>query len=223
MKVKFIWQLPWHIIWIMTLLESVTVPLLVSLNRGHAPIMQAKSILNGFIVGMVGTAVVVSVCLLFLRVFDIRFRNHRITTIYPFLTISLWGGLLLATLFFLENVFNSILSALSTFLANMLVAFFSMYFTMLVVMKCYHYLAYFRVYFAAPPYDWFILQFSIFPFVLLTTLYETIALPLIWQIYDWTHSALLGGFCGGLIGSSFVYVLSRCLYKNRLYLIIEKA
>jgi hypothetical protein len=98
----------WHLVWVLGLLEGVTVPLVVLLARtgGSGP----KTPLHGLVVGFVGVAVVLGLINGSLRRVEIQIGDHgRLEWISP-LAGAFWSGVILGLLFWFQHLLGGLLA-----------------------------------------------------------------------------------------------------------------
>jgi hypothetical protein len=91
------------LVWIMALLEAITVPWVVMFHQVGDPAAQPKSAFHGFLVGAVGVWLLLHVVNPFLsRSIVIPIRGQRLNRINPLMS-GLWGGVILALLFVIQR------------------------------------------------------------------------------------------------------------------------
>lgn len=231
----------WHLIWIFALLEGITVPLVLLFSQNEPsvnstantrtvaaqPVSFAKNIMiigmNGMTIGFIGTLIV---CLLLNYIVFRRVTVHlnnavvmRVTN--PFI-IGLWGGLLLAIIFWIQQCIGSLL-VLSSLVNLMILGFVSAAGGIIVTTAIYSLvikgLPHLGIQLITTEQRLLLAQIPVVSFGILIGLYEGLAAPIlcIWQLVP-QHKvliALLVGFSGGALGSLIVVALAHIRVVNK--------
>jgi hypothetical protein len=201
-----------HIIWMMALLELITVPIVVIIpkmtNTG------LKNPLHGIIIGFIGVTVLLYCINRFLGKLNFHLGEYRISGISIFAS-AFWSGLILAIIFGIQHYLKAVLR-LDYPIMEMASGFFSVGGAMLSSGLIY------RAFIRILPFlsikidtkdELFIIEnYSLLRISLLAGVYEAIALPiiLIWTFYP-AHQAVaaaITGIVGGLIGGFMIWLLS---------------
>jgi hypothetical protein len=234
-------NLSWHLIWIFALLEAITVPL-VPLFFANGPSVNSTAdtktvaaqsvsfakimIINGMYgmcIGFIGTLVV---CVLLnyvaFRKVKVHLNNAVIMRVTHPLIIGLWGGLLLATIFWIQQCVGSLL-VLSSVLNLMILGFISATGGTIVTTAIYSLmikgLPHLGIQLVTTEQQLLLAKCSIVSFAILIGLYEGLAMPIlhIWQLVP-RHKmsiALLVGFSGGALSSFIVVALAHIRVVNK--------
>lgn len=230
----------WHLIWIFALLEGVTVPL-VPLFFENGPSVKstadtktvaAQSVsfarnmliigMHGMSIGFIGTLIV---CLLLnyiaFRKVIVRLNNAVIMRVtHPFI-IGLWGGLLLAIIFWIQQCIGSLL-VLSSVVNLMIFGFVSAAGGIIVTSAIYLLIIkgspHLGIQLVTTEQQSVLAKIPIVSFAILIGLYEGLAMPIlyIWELVP-QHKvliALLVGFSGGALSSLIVVALAHIRVVN---------
>jgi hypothetical protein len=230
----------WHLIWIFALLEGVTVPL-APLFSANGP--RVKSTVNattdtsqitflrdmmiigtyGISIGFIGTLVV---CLLLnyvaFRKLKLHLNNALVVRIVHPIIMALWGGLLLATYFWIQHCIGSLL-VFSLIVNLMIFGFVSAaggtIATGLIYLLMVKALPYLGIQLDTTENRLLLTKIPIVSFALLIALYEGLAMPI---LHIWTlvphHKvlvALLTGTSGGALSSLLVVALTHLRGINK--------
>lgn len=231
----------WHLIWIFALLEGVTVPLvpLLSENGPHinSTVNNAtvaaqliafaqKMIIIGIYGMSIGFIGVLAICLVLNYIAFRKIRVHlnnaiimRVT--HPFV-IGLWGGVLLAIIFWIQQCIGSIL-ALSS-IANLMIFGFASAAGGIIVTSVLYLLAVnvisrTGIQIITTEQRFLLAKVPIISFAMLVGLYEGLAMPIFqrWQLVP-QHKvliALLAGVLGGALSSFIVVALAHTRAVNK--------
>jgi hypothetical protein len=230
----------WHLIWIFALLEGVTVPLapLFTENGPHVKstvgatteASQVTFLRNMMIIGMYGISIgfvgTLIVCLLLNHIAFRKLKLHLNSAIvfrivHPTI-IGLWGGLLLATYFWIQHCIGSLL-VFSLIVNLMIFGFVSAaggtIATGLIYLLTVKALPYLGVHLVTTEHRLLLTKIPIVSFAALIALYEGLAMPI---LHIWTlvpqHKvliALLAGPSGGALSSLIVVALTHLRVINK--------
>jgi hypothetical protein len=235
----------WHLVWLFALLEGITVPLVpLFLKSGPsvkstahtatvAPqfVSFAKNMmiigLYGMSIGLIGTLVV---CLLLNYIVFRRVKVHlnnavimRVT--HPFV-IGLWGGLLLAVIFWIQRCIGSLL-AFSLIVNLMIFGFVSAAGSIIVTSVIYllmiKAMPHLGIQLITTEQRLLLAKIPIVSFAVLVGLYEGMAAPILqrWELVPQYKVliALLVGFSGGALSSLIVVALAHIgVIKKHMWL-----
>jgi hypothetical protein len=243
-NVKIDVNFSWHLVWIFALLEGITVPLaplLVDSGPSVKADVTAGAVapqdtlvrdlliigVYGIIIGLFGTLVI---CLLLNYLVFPKVKLHLddgvlLRVAHPVIT-GLWGGLLLATIFWIQHIMGSLL--VFPMIVNLLLwGFVSaagsiviIGFVYLLTVKRFPYLG---IKVVTTERRLLLVQIPIVSFAILVGVYEGLAMPIL-QI--WTSAphhkvliALLVGLSGGALCSSIVVALAHLpVIKRHMWL-----
>lgn len=235
----------WHLIWIFALLEGVTVPLVPLFSKngpsvkpiGHAATVAAQSVSfvkNMMIIGMYGMSIgfigALMVCLLLnyiaFRKIKVHLNNAVIMRVtHPFV-MGLWGGLLLAVIFWIQRCIGSLL-IFSLVVNLMIFGFVSAAGSIIVTSAIYILIIkakpHLGIQLITTEQRLLLAEIPIVSFAVLVGLYEGLAAPILqrWELAP-EHKvlvALLVGFSGGALSSLIVVALAHIrVIKNHLWL-----
>ncbi|MGZ4563300.1 MAG: hypothetical protein ACXVX6_06935 [Mycobacterium sp.] len=231
----------WHLVWLFALLEGITVPLVpLFLKSGprvnstaHTATVAAQFVsftykmiiigIYGIAIGFIGASIV---CLLLnyivFRKVKIQLNNADIVRVPRPFVVALWGGLLLAVIFWIQQCIGSLL-AFSLVVNLMLLGFVSAAGS-ITITSC----IYFLMIKAVPRLGIQLLttkqrlwlaKAPILSFAVLGGLYEGLAAPILqrWELAP-QHKmliALLVGFTGGALSSLIVVALAHIRAINK--------
>ena len=221
----------YHLIWIMTLLEALTVPLLVIFTQHHLGEASAKSPWQGFIIGAIGAYITFSVINFFLRRLNLLYVNQRIiSAIKPVWCIAIWSGCILMFLFLFQKIILHLFNTHWIFISLALAGFVATALSILLTYFLYRIVAKYTsilvIFLVTPHLKYQLYSFSIIWLALLAGIYEAIALPIIntWTVMS--HYQVIYGFIfgalGGLIGSSLIVLLyNNLMRKTRMWMSLQ--
>lgn len=207
----------WHLIWIMSLLEGITVPLLALSAKGKVNELIVKMPSQGFLIGFIGTLIVSILLNYFLfKKMKLRINNSIIICFTSVVKQAVWGGLLLAIIFWLQNLIIT-LFAVPFFLKQFLLGFISASGSFLITGLMYqivvNYFPKAGIGILTESETIVLLKMPFFTLAFLIGIYESIALPIIalWQLSIEYRMlvALISGATGGAIGSYLVIQLAK--------------
>lgn len=227
----YIKHFSYHFIWVMTLLEAITVPLLVFLIHHQSKVAQPKSLWQGFITGFVGSFVMLYIINFFLKKLNLRINNEIIQLIKPVYVVALWCGIFLAVLFFFQKcIFMLHFIITNPLLLTSIVGFVANSVSIIIV--CYLYrllrpLQYFTIKIQTENTEYLLWELPIISIALYAGIYEAIALPIIsvWTLatVHQTLDGLIMGALGGVIGSSVIVLLYNFVgRRDRTYFAFKK-
>jgi len=231
----------WHLIWVFALLEGVTVPL-VPLFFENGPSVNSTAdtatvaaqfvsfAINMIIIGMYGMSIgfigTLIVCLLSnyiaFRKIRVCLNNAVIMRVaHPFI-IGLWGGLLLAIIFWIYQCIPSLL--VLPLIVNLMISGFvsaggSIIVTGVIYLLMIKGLPHLGIQLITAKQQLLLAKIPIVPFAILIGLYEGLAMPIlhIWELAP-QHKvliALLVGFSGGALSSLIVVALAHIRVINK--------
>ncbi len=213
MKVE-ISRLPWILVGISAALEGVTVAILpyVSSLPSNGPISKPPE--SGLLLGYIGMLTAI----LLVNAFGRTSISKRITGgtlhIEGAVFVSLWGGLFLALIFFFQSVFDF---TPYTTLTVMLRAACSLAASTLIVLLLYRVsvrlVPWLSVRLAWGGDKWRIEGAAIWPPVVLLSLYEAIALPIIELVRGIENDRFLAGLGLGLVAGAVATTVVVTLYN----------
>jgi len=223
-------RVSWNLVWIVAAFEGITVALLpyFATLQPQEPISKPPE--SGFLLGYIGMLTAALLVNAFsgriaaLRAPDgpLRFRN-------PLLT-SLWGGIFLALVFWLQPIFDF---PPDTVLNTMLRAAAALAGGTLIVLLLYRWSANLwpalSIKVSIGGKSKRIARTSIWPLVVFASLFEALALPAIELVRDFEHTRFLAGlFLGSVAGAGATAIvvltyntLSRSFPEARLHFIVE--
>ena len=222
-------KLTWHLVWIVSALEGVTVAILPYVARLQSDEPVSKPPQSGLLLGYVGMLVAVLLAnALGTRTASLKipgpFRIHN-----PFL-VSVWGAVFLALIFLFQGLFDF---QRSDTVGIMLRAACSLAASSLLVLFAYPWVVRWAPALAVR-FTWSgassrISRISIWPCAVFLAVYEALALPVIESVRaveDYRPLAgLLLGLAAGAMATTIVIatynVLSRMYPGGRLYLVVE--
>jgi hypothetical protein len=224
----------WHLIWIFALLEGITVPLvpLFSTNgprvnsTAHTATVAAQFVSfarNMMIIGMYGMSIgfigTLIVCLLLnyiaLRRIKVRLHNAVLIRVTSPLLIGLWGGLLLTSIFWIQQCIVSLL-AFSLIVKLMIFGFVSAAGSIIVTGVIYllmiKAMPQLGIQLVTTEQRLMLSKMPIVSFAILVGVYEGLAMPILqrWQLVPHHKAliALLVGTSGGALSSLIVVALA---------------
>jgi hypothetical protein len=214
-----------HFIWIMGLLEAITVPLVVMLPFWTRTAL--KNPLHGILVGFAGVMILFYFLNLLMARLNLLLRGAPVTSISVFPS-ALWSGLILALIFGIQYGLKAMI-ALAYPIREILLGFLSAGGAIALTGLLY------RVSASRWPFlavkiqtraDVFRMDgFSVRSFSLWSGVYESVALPI---ILVWTFcaphqgvAAIATGLAGGLVGGAFIWVASR-MVVNSVWISLKK-
>jgi hypothetical protein len=231
----------WHLIWIFALLEGVTVPLVPLLSENGpsvnstvhnaTPAAQlvvfAKKMVTvgiyGMSIGFIGT---LAICLLLnyiaFRNINIHLNNAIIRQVARPLAIALWGGVLLAIIFWIQQCIGSVL-AISSIGSLMVFGFASaaggVIITSAIYLLTVNVTPRMGIQIITTEQRFLLAKLPIISFAMLVGLYEGLAMPIFqgWQLVP-QHKvlvALLVGVSGGALSSLIVVALAHVPAVNK--------
>jgi len=206
-------RIPAHVIWMMGLLETVTVPLVAGLPVWTGTAL--KNPLHGMVVGFAGVVLLFCCISLVLGRLNFFLFGKKVTGI-SICSSAVWGGLLLSFIFIIQHV-------LSTFIVfgypfkEMILGFFSaggavVFAAALYPAGCFL-LPVLKIAVRISGGTLEIRKFSSWRFALWAGIYEGIALPviLLWGFFPENHipAAIITGLIGGIAGGATVWLAAR--------------
>ncbi len=235
----------WHLVWLFALLEGITVPL-VPLFLGNGPSVNSTahtttlaarflSFANkmmivgiyGISIGFIGTSIV---CLLLnyvaLRKIKVQLNDAVVVRVPQPLVIGLWGGLLLAVIFWIQQCIGSLL-VFSWIVNLMLFGFVSAAGSVIVTSSIYLLIVkampHLGIQLVTTEQRLLLAKVPIVSFAVLVGLYEGLAAPILqrWELVPQHRVliALLVGFSGGALSSLIVVGLAHMrVVKKHMWL-----
>jgi hypothetical protein len=218
-------RIPLHLIWIIGLLEMITVPLVAWIPQAFP--VSVKSPLEGIIVGFLGIVILFLFLNRIIGRFNLRMNDHSVTGI-SILPSAFWNMFFLALIFGLQKMVG-LIHWNSWILQTMVAGFVSVSGAVMIIAFSYRGMYNFfipaRISIKAGDSDYPIRSMSVFMVAALAGGYEAIALPviLIWQQAESNVAcvAAITGLAGGIIGSAVVIFLYNHLKLPRLFFVFE--
>ena len=201
-----------HLIWIMGLLELITVPLVVIIPRLTGTTL--KNPLHGIAVGFVGIIVLLCCINPFLSRLSINLVGGNIRRI-SVLSSAFWSALILALIFIFQMIFGFAISfgypwkeiILGIVSAGGAVFCSSLLYRMLV-----HILPFLAITIKTTNGLFVIEQFSLIKFSIFAAIYEGVALPIIsiWRLVadHEAQTSIITGLAGGIAGALSLWLIS---------------
>ncbi len=231
----------WHLIWIFALLEGITVPLVPLFSKNgpsvnstvHTATVAAQFVSfakNMMIIGMYGISIgligTLMVCLLLnhiaFRIIKVHLKNAVVMRVtHPFI-IGLWGGLLLAIIFWIQQCIGSLLVP-SLILNLMIFGFVSAAGSIIITSVIYSLMIkampHLGIQLITTEQRLLLAKIPIVSFAILVGLYEGLAMPILqrWQLvpHHKVLIALLVGISGGALSSLIVVALAHIRVINK--------
>lgn len=221
-------RLPWHLVWIVSAFEGMTVAILPYLATLQSDQPISKPPESGLLLGYIGmlTAILLANAL--------GARRSIITAgtlkIHNPLYVSIWGAIFLALIFLFQSAFGFSTNHVLGISAR---AIFSLSASTVTVVVLYRLLVTwwpaFSIRFTVGALTNRVVRASIWPLVAFVSLYEAIALPIIETIRDFEQHRLVAGLvlgaASGAIATTVVVliynILSSRLPSLRLELVVE--
>lgn len=223
-------RLPWVLVGIAAALEGVTVAILPFVSSLPADGPVSKPPESGLFLGYVGMLTAILLVNLFGKYLSAEKFSGRLPRIHNPLLVSIWGGIYLALIFLFQAVFD--FSPYTT--PNvMLRAACALAVSTLVVLVLYRVsvarFAVLSLTYSLGERSQRILAASIVPVVVLASLYEAIALPIIELVRDIEHYRFLAGLLLGAVSGALATACAVALYNSlarvypggRLFLTVE--
>lgn len=214
-----------HFIWIMGLLEAITVPLVVMLPFWTNTTL--KNPLHGILVGFTGVLILFYFLNRLMSKLNIRLMNVPVTGISVF-SSALWSGLILALIFGIQYGLKCVIHLVYP-IKEIILGFFSaggaIFLTGLIYRFSVSSLPSLAVKIRTPEGVLRIDDFSLWSFSLWSGLYESVALPiiLIWSfcVSHQGFAAVATGLAGGLAGGALIWFASG-IVKKPAWIRLEK-
>lgn len=238
-------DLSWHLVWLFALLEGITVPLVPLFAQSGPRVNPAPRTATGaaqfaafanrmlivgsygFVIGFVGTLVI---CLLLNHIvfprLKVKLNDAVIVRVSRPIIAGVWGGALLAIIFWIQQCIGRLLVFPST-LHLMVVGFLSAAGSILVTGSLYCLLIKpvpnLGIQLATVQQRLLLARIPVVSFALVVGVYEGLAAPIL-QRWELAHQhrvliALLLGVSGGAFSSSIVVALARLRpIKKRMWL-----
>lgn len=219
----------YHLIWLVTLLEAITVPFLIFLIQHQPNAAQTKAMWQGFIVGSVGTYIIFFIFNKIAKRMSIRLFKTTVVALQPLYVIAIWGGIILAFLFLFQKLVLGMRITNNPFLILSMAGFVATTLSTIITVIGYSLLQntnLLTLYLYTPNVSHKLVSMSFFYIAVLAGIYEAIALPIInvWTLFT-SHQILIGlitGAMGGFIGSSVVVLCYNFFArKNKLYIMFK--
>jgi hypothetical protein len=235
----------WHLIWIFALLEGITVPLVPLFTKngpsvnstGHTATGGAKSLsfaknmmiigMYGMSIGFIGTLVVCQLLnYIAFRNIKVHLDNATITRVAHPLRVGLWGGLLLAVIFWIQRCIGSLL--VFSLVVNLMIFGFvsaagSIIVTSVIYLIMLKAMPHLGIQLITTQQRLLLTKIPIVSFAVLVGLYEGLAAPILqrWELAP-EHKvliALLVGCSGGALSSLIVVALAHIrVIKKHMWL-----
>lgn len=225
-------NISYHLIWVMTLLEAITVTILAILSHYRHGDQQLKSIWNGFLVAFIGTYLTMLILNKYIEKLNFRLNDDLVLKVAPVTVLSFWSGLLLAILFYIQELIVH-LNLTTKFVINLMLAgFISTALSSIIVYYIYKIITMIfyplRIIVHTQHSTFEFIGLAITSLAILVGLYELIALPIIniWQsfpLFLQIPAGFLTGALGGSIGSIAVILLYRLApEKFKIFFLFSK-
>lgn len=206
-------HMPAHVIWIMGLLETVTVPLVAGLPVWTGTAL--KNPLHGIFVGFAGVVILFYCISLALDRLNIFIFGKKVTGISIFSSAA-WGGLLLLFIFIIQHALQPLIVFGYPF-KEIILGFFSaggaVACTAALYPACCFLLPFLKITIRTSEGMLDIRKFSLWRFALWAGTYEGIALPviLLWGFFPKNHIAvsIITGLIGGITGGATVWLAAQ--------------
>lgn len=217
--------MPAHIIWMMGLLEAVTVPLVVALPAWTGTAL--KNPLHGLVVGFAGVVIVFYCISLALDKLNIFVLGKTVVGI-RILASAFWGGLILALIFVLQQALKS-MPVVGYPFREMILGFLSVggavFICGAVYARCALLIPLLEIQLRTSDGLLAIRKFSLWRFALWAGCYEGIALPIIWASNFYPGhklvAAILTGFAGGLAGATVIWLMAK-IFRILPFMLVEQ-
>lgn len=206
-----------HIIWLMTILEAVAVPLVAFFAQTEAA-LQPKQPGQGFLIGFMASYVIVFIFNRFGRFLQLHIGEERLVHVGP-LGAVVWNGVVLECIFLIQDGVAPLVAGWPFLPAQACLGFLSVGGAIFLIGGAYKVIvrrwprAGLRFFSATRGFT--LGGFTLFSFVFYAGVYEMVAFPVInlWQLESDNIVAAATGFgaLGGLVGVAIVYFLYRVL------------
>lgn len=208
----FIRRISSHIIWIMGLLELITVPLVVIIPRLTGTTL--KNPLHGVVVGFVGIIILFCCINPFLSRLNISLTDGKIRR-FSVLSSAFWSAFILALIFLFQMILGFVIPLSYPWKEIMLgvgSAGGAIFCSSLVYRVSVHTLPFLTISIKTTEGLFVIEQFSLMRFAVFAAIYEGVALPIIsiWKLVT-QHEVLISmatGLAGGIAGALSLWLFS---------------
>ena len=201
-----------HLIWIMGLLELITVPLVVIIPRLTGTTL--KNPLHGIAVGFVGIIVLLCCINPFLSRLSINLVGGNIRRI-SVLSSAFWSALILALIFIFQMIFGFAISfgyPWKEIILGLVSAGGAVFCSSLLYRLLVHILPLLAVTIKTSNGLFVIEQFSLMRFSVFAAIYEGVALPIIsiWRLVadHEAQTSIITGLAGGIAGALSLWLIS---------------
>ncbi len=217
--------IPVHFIWIMGLLEAITVPLVVAIPLWTQTAF--KNPLHGIVVGFVGIVILFYGLNLLLRKLNIALMEVPVTSISVFAS-AFWSGVILALIFLIQLNLKSLIPFGYPF-KEAILGFFSaggaIFLAALIYQACIVRFPFLAIAIRTSDSMFLVKKISLWRFSLWSGVYESIALPIIllWSFYPrWAvTAAVITGLMGGFAGGGLIWLIS-LKHRRMGFIVLEK-
>lgn len=219
-------QISVHCIWLLALLEMITVPLVILIPQ--ITNSELKNPFHGIVVGIIGIIILFYFLNKILKRLHIPLGNSRVEGI-SILTSALWSGSILAGIFFIQELLKDVVN-IPYPAREIIVGFFSVCGSIFICGTLYRgarrYFPSLSICMKTEKGIYFLHAIPILKTSLLAGVYEAVALPIIviWMSYP-EHQILAGaitGSLGGCIGGSILWFIIY-LTEIRLWVSVQEA
>lgn len=217
--------LSWHLIPLLAILESITVPLVVIMPSVYGGF---KSPLHGFVIGFFGTYIISYLLNYVIFWIKIHIGNNTLRHVGPPFGLAFWGGTLLSILFMIQNLLpKNDLSVTSKMMIGFLSAGGSSFITLSIYPYLIRVIPNLSINFSLNSHSNCPLKNSSkLSISILIAIYEAIAFPIInlWTLMPNPQSlySILTGVAGGAVGSAIIIIIYRIpILKNKFWLLFE--
>ena len=214
-------RLPWHLVWIIALMEGITVAILPYVSDLSSTDPVRKPLLSGFLLGYIGMAAVFLAVSFFGKKL---FPDKPVSVKHP-LFASFWGGFYLFLIFLFQRFFAfEHLGLFGTALRGFLAVAASTAAILFLYAKSAKILPFLSISFSWGKKIFRLLKISMLPAVIFLSLYEAAALPIIELLrnvdaHRWFYGFLLGFTAGGVGTSLIVFIYNTCPARKDLFTI----
>jgi hypothetical protein len=208
-------KLSWHLVWIIACLEGITVAILPYVSNIRTEEKITKPPESGLLLGYIGMLAVILLINIFSKnIFPNFFLNKHLKIRKPFL-ISIWGSVYLSLIFLFQSIFSF---PQYSFITIIIRAVCSLSFSTFIVLLLYQNLnkifPWLSMSFSSGEETYRILGIAILPAVVVISLYEAIALPIIEFIRIFENYRWLAGLSLGLISGAFATTIIILVYNS---------
>ncbi|MGB5216717.1 MAG: hypothetical protein WBN66_00325 [Smithella sp.] len=218
-------KIPAYFIWMMGLLEAITVPLVVALPAWTGTGL--KNPLHGMVVGFAGVLILFYVINRLLGALRMNLWNSPVIGISIF-SSAFWSGLILALIFSIQHVLKYRFPFDYPF-KEIIVGFCCAGGAVLICGLIYRIVAdrfpFLSINILMSTGAFQVKNFSLWRFSFWAGVYESVALPviLIWSFYP-RHQAVVAvitGLAGGIVGGACIWLMAM-IFKEPAFIVLDK-